>query len=237
MIRNETWLLAIDALRANKVRAMLTMLGVIIGSACIVLVVTVSLAGRRYIISQIEAVGSNIVYAELVRTGALQSAPIADEITMADLQAIKASIPGVVQVAGTREIQMTVVIGGVEHPINLVGVTAGFQQIRNLQILRGRYFDDDDMTAQSKVCLLTQDLADLMFPADNPVGKNIHIGEMNFTVVGVFRERVATFGQTEITRESAIVPLSLIKYYTGSEYVKTFYAQADGPENVPFVTR
>ena len=225
-----------DALRANKVRAMLTMLGVVIGSACIVLVVTVSLAGKRYIISQIEAVGSNIVYAELLRTGGSQLT-LADEITMPDLEAIKDGTPQVVEAAGTREIQMTLVVNGIEHPINLVGVTGGFQHIRNLLILRGRYFDEDDMISRSKVCLLTEDLADLMFPADNPVGKSIRVGEMNFTVIGEFRERVATFGQTEITRESALVPLDLIKYYTGEDYIKTFYAQADRPDDVPLVTR
>ena len=62
----ETWQLALQALRANKVRAMLTMLGVIIGSACIVLVVTVALAGKRYIIGQIEGVGANLVYASVI---------------------------------------------------------------------------------------------------------------------------------------------------------------------------
>ncbi len=63
MISNETWLVAIDALRANKVKAALTMLGVIIGSACIVLVVTIALIGRNYVLAQIEGVGSNLVYA------------------------------------------------------------------------------------------------------------------------------------------------------------------------------
>ena len=69
MIRSEVWKIAIEALRANKVKAFLTMLGVVIGSACIVLVVTISLIGKNYIIAQIEGVGSNIVYGELVRTG------------------------------------------------------------------------------------------------------------------------------------------------------------------------
>src|ERR1700678_782629 len=66
----ETWQLALQALRANKVRAMLTMLGVIIGSACIVLVVTVALSGKRYIIGQIEGVGANLVHASVIHSGA-----------------------------------------------------------------------------------------------------------------------------------------------------------------------
>ena len=77
---------------------MLTMLGVIIGSACIVLVVTVALAGKRYIIGQIEAVGSNLVYAELIHAGAVRLT-LADEITPVDLQAVEESVPDVVEVA------------------------------------------------------------------------------------------------------------------------------------------
>ncbi len=237
MIWAEILSLALQALRANKVRAMLTTLGVVIGSACIVLVVTVALAGKRYIIGQIEGVGANLVYAEVVRTGVSQPATLADEISVGDLQAVREGIPQVAYAAGTREIPMTVVVSGVEHPISLVGVTAEFQRIRNLLILRGRYFDPDDMAARSKVCLLTQELAEMVFPSDNPVGKDIRVGDLHFNVIGVFRERVATFGQTEITRESVIVPFGLIKYYTGTEFIKTFYAQADRSENVPSVTQ
>lgn len=235
MVWGETFRLAVQALRANKLRAILTMLGVIIGSACIVLVVTVALAGKTYIIAQIEAVGSNIVYAETVHTGVLSSF-VGDEISIGDMQAVQAGIAEVVEVAGTRDINSTVVVNGLEHPVNLVGVTEGFQHIRNLVITQGRYFDEDDMRSGSKVCLLTQELSNLAFPSDDPIGRNIRLGEMSFTVIGVFHERLATFGQSEITRESVILPFSLIKYYTGEEYIRTLYAQADRPEDVPSVT-
>ncbi|MGB0036032.1 MAG: ABC transporter permease [Candidatus Acidiferrales bacterium] len=234
---SETWRLAMQALGANKVRAMLTMLGVIIGSACIVLVVTVALAGKRYIIAQIEGVGANLIYAELIHSGAAQPSTAADEITPADLEAIKQGIPQVVVAAGTHDIPMTVVVSGAEHPIGLVGVTEGFQQIRNLLIVRGRYFDSDDMMSRSKVCLLTEDLASLVYPNENPIGKDIRVGELHFTVIGVFRERVATFGQTEITRESMIVPFPLIKYYTDTDFFRTFYVKAGRSEDVPDATR
>src|SRR5215831_4324337 len=94
----EIWKIAIGALRANKVKAFLTMLGVVIGSACIVLVVTISLIGREYIIAQIEGVGSNIVYGELVRTGP-QSTTIADELTLEDLDAVRRDVPDALHVA------------------------------------------------------------------------------------------------------------------------------------------
>ena len=233
---HETWALAMQALRANKVRAMLTMLGVIIGSACIVLVVTVALAGKRYIIGQIEAVGSNLVYAQIIHSGVARALPLADEIPPADMQAAKESVPDVVEVAGTNDMTMSISVNGRERPIILVGVTAGYQKIRNLLILQGRYLDPDDLRTQSKVCLLTQELANLLFPSGSPLGKDIAIGELHFTVIGVYKERVSTFGQTEIRPESVIIPFSLIKYYTGTEYFKTLYVQAASPEDVPMVT-
>ena len=231
----ETWRLALQALRANKVRAMLTMLGVVIGSACLVLVVTAALTGKRYIIGQIEAVGSNLIYAGLIHSA---STPMsrADEITPADLDAVKQSVPGVVEVAGIADIPMSISIRGREHPVNMVGVTAGYQKIRNLVVLEGRYLDQDDLMTQSKVCLLTQDLSNLLFPFENPIGKDIRLGELHFEIIGVFKERFATFGQTEIRTESVVVPFSLIKYYIGTEVVHTLYVQADRAEDVASVT-
>ena len=232
----ETWNLAVDALRSNKLRAVLTMLGVVIGSASIVLVVTVALAGKRFIIGEIEAVGSNIVYASLISTNIGQSVSLTDQISMSDLDAVRSGIPQVAQVAGTHDIAMTVSSASVARPVSLVGVTQGFQQIRNLIIAKGRYFDDGDFLANSKVCLLTDHLAQIAFPFDDAVGRDIHVGDLNFTVVGIFRERVQTFGQTEITTDSVLIPFPLIQYYTGENYIKTFYAQAGSPQDVPLVT-
>jgi putative ABC transport system permease protein len=233
---NETIQLAVQALRANKVRAILTMLGVIIGSASIVLVVTVSLAGKRYVISEIEGVGSNLVLAEMINPGTSETVALADQITPGDLQAVQQDIPQVQRAAGTTDLRMSVTVAGQVHPIALVGVTEGFNEVRRLVILKGRYFDQDDMMSRSKVCLITEQLASSMFPESDPVGQDLAIGELHFTVIGVFRERVASFGLTEITAESVIVPFPLIKDYTGTDYFKTFYAQADSPDDVLAVT-
>ncbi|PYR86946.1 MAG: hypothetical protein DMG19_11790 [Acidobacteria bacterium] len=236
MIQGEVWKIAIDALRANKVKALLTMLGVVIGSACIVLVVTISLIGKSYIIAQIEGVGANIVYGELRRAG-LQNTTVSDEITLSDLEAVHDTVPAVVRVAGTHDVQMSVVAGGVERPVTLVAVTQDFQAIRNLLVTQGRYFDDDDMKSRSKVCLLTEDLARVVFPAVNPIGMEIRVEELRFTIIGVFKERIATFGQSEIARESVIVPFGLLKSYAGTDSVKVLYAQAATPEAVPSLTK
>src|SRR5262249_18729171 len=119
LIQSEVWKITINALRSNKVKALLTMLGVVIGSACIVLVITISLVGKNYIIAQIEGVGSNLIYAELVRSGS-QSTTLGDEITLADLDAVQRDVPGIVRVAGTHDTQMNVVVAGAERAITLV---------------------------------------------------------------------------------------------------------------------
>ena len=231
----ETVSVAIDALRANKLRAMLTSLGVIIGSASIVLVVTVALTSKKFVISQIESVGSNLVWVELVQRPD-KPQPLSYEMTLDDLEAAK-SIPKVTEVAGTRELPMTVITGGVERPVNLVGVTEGYQAIRRLVILRGRYFDAADMETRSKVCLITTQLADKIFGQENPVGRSMRMGELTFTVIGVFRERVETFGLSDIQENSVLIPFSLMKYYTGIEVVRLLDVQAVRAEDVPSVER
>ncbi|HYT22881.1 MAG TPA: ABC transporter permease [Candidatus Polarisedimenticolia bacterium] len=231
----ETISVAIDALRANKLRAILTSLGVIIGSASIVLVVTVALTSRKFVLSQIEAVGSNLIQVELVQRPD-KPQPLSYEMTLEDLEAVRA-IPNVIEVAGTRELPMTVVVNGVERPVNLVGVTEGYQAIRRLLVLRGRYLDAGDMEMRSKVCLITTQLADRIFGQENPIGRAIRVGELTFTVIGVFRERVETFGLSDIQENSVILPFTLMKYYAGIEVVRLLDAQAARAEDVPSVER
>jgi putative ABC transport system permease protein len=232
----ETLTVAIDALRANKLRAMLTSLGVIIGSASIVLVVTVALTSKKFVLSQIESIGSNLVWVE-VEQRRDKPQPLSYELTLDDMDAVKEGIPGVVAVSGTRELPMTVVAGGAEVPVNLIGVTQGYQEIRRLVISRGRYFDSADMEMRSKVCLITSQLSDRIFGLENPVGGTLRMGELTFTVVGVFRERVETFGLSDIQENSVIIPFSLMKYYTGVDVLRLLDAQAAGPEEVPLVAR
>jgi putative ABC transport system permease protein len=232
----ETFSVAVDALRANKLRALLTSLGVIIGSASIVLVVTVALTSKKFVISQIEAIGSNLVWAEMIKTPD-KAQPFSHEITLGDMEAVKAAIPGVVQVASVRELPMTVITGGAERSVSLIGVTEGYQEIRRLLILRGRYFDSADMETRSKVCLITKELATHLFGVENPIGKTVRMGELTFDVIGVFRERVQTFGIADITEDSVLIPFSLMKYYTGLEVVRVLDVQAAQAEDVPRVRR
>jgi putative ABC transport system permease protein len=235
MIPAGTMMEAVRALRSSKLRSLLSTLGVAIGSACVVLVVTVSLSARSYITGLVEAVGSNLVYAEFVPGEA--HPPPSDFLSSEDLRAIQPSIPQVSRVAGSHALHLTVAAGGAELPVTLVGVTAGYQEIRRLIILRGRYLDDGDIETHAKVCVLTEDLAKRLVPADDPIGRTVRVGELIFNVIGVFRERGTTFGESDIQRDSLLIPFSLVKNYTNNELLLIIYAQADRAEDVPQVTR
>jgi putative ABC transport system permease protein len=229
----EVWKVSVSALSAHKTRTLLSTVGVIIGSASIVLVVTAGLSGGHYVLEQIEGVGSNLVYAEHVRTGD-QAVALGDELTISDMEAVR-SLPAVVDVAGSRTVPMTVIADG-PRGVTLIGVTDGFQRIRHLVISQGRYFDPDELASGVKVGLLTEDLAAAMFPDRDPVGAVAHVGDLRLRVIGTFRERVSTFGVSEVQRESVLVPFRLMRSFTGSELIRVLYAQASNPRAVPDVT-
>jgi putative ABC transport system permease protein len=233
---HETFTVALEALRSNKLRAVLTSLGVIIGSASIVLVVTVALTGKKFVLQQIEATGSNLVWVETIKSPG-KAQPLSHELTLEDMEIVRGSVPQVVQVAGTTDMQMSVVAKGVERSVTLLGVTEGYQEIRRLIILRGRYFDSTDMERRDKVCLITRRLAARLFGQENPLGRTVRMGELTFSVVGVFVERAETFGLSDIQDESVIIPFGLMKYYSGANVIRVLDAQAATATDVPSVER
>jgi len=235
MIHPGITLEAIRAIRANKLRSLLSTLGVAIGCACVVLVVTVSLSANTYITGLIESIGSNLVYAEL--SPASLRPPLTDFITPADMQAVQQTVPHVARVAGSHAVPVTVNAGKAELAVTLLGVTYGYQEIRRLIVARGRYFDPGDVELHSKVCVITEELAMRVFPHDDPEGKTIRAGESTFTVIGVFRERGTTFGESDIHSFTILVPFSMVRPFTVADILLVLYAQADTAENVPLVTQ
>src|SRR5438270_4008713 len=133
--------LAVGALKADKMKAFLTTFSVLIGSASLVLVLTIAGTGKRYIVSRIEGIGANLAYASLNRSGGNNT--LQDELSFGDLEAIRNTLP-VVGAAGTYDLPIDFQLNGHPRHARLVGATRGFMKIRNLQITSGRYFDEDD---------------------------------------------------------------------------------------------
>jgi putative ABC transport system permease protein len=224
--------LAIAALKAEKLKAFLTTLSVLIGSASLVLVVTIAGSGKRYIVSRIEGIGANLAYASLNRNGS----PVAlqDELTAGDLEAIRTTLPMVRAAAGTYDAPVDFQISGRPRHARLVGATADFLKIRNLQITSGRYFDDIDVRSQARVCLLTDAIV-----ARNPtlaLGDSLRIDQFRCTIIGTFTEGVPTFGQSEIQSETILVPFPVAKLVTGEAFLQVIYAQAESSFQVTALT-
>lgn len=225
--------LALKALKADKLKAFLTTLSVLIGSASLVLVVTIAGSGKRYIVSRIEGIGANLAYASLNRNG--NPVELQDELTLRDLDAIRNNVPMVTAVAGTYDAPIDFQLSGRPRHARLVGATPDFLKIRNLRITTGRYFDDVDFRSRAKVCLVTDPIA-----VRNPslqLGDTLRIDQFRCTVIGTFTEGIPTFGQSEIQTESVLVPFPVAKLITGEAFLQVIYAQAQSSGDVPHVTR
>ncbi len=227
---------AFDSLNANRLRAALTMLGMVIGTASIILVVTIALTGKDYIMRQIQGVGSNLIYL-YYETGGTVSAEktLSDEVSLADLKAIR-GLPGVAAAAGIVVNHDRLVFDGRERDITVIGTTPDYQWVRNLRILSGRFFDSSDEFSFNKVCVLTPDLARRLFGSINVYGESIKIFQVKFWVIGVFQEGVETFGTSEISTYSALIPLSVTRNFNRTEKLDEIYASAQNASLVPVVT-
>ena len=238
MVFSETLRLAMDSFRASKVRFLLTMLGMIIGSASIVLVVTVGLTGRQYALSTISSIGPNMV--EMQYDGGNTSAgpngaATPDYMTREDEIAVNQQVPGIAFSSPMLEFHSPVAIGnGHTKDLMLLGVSPRYKDVRNLAVLSGRFFDDQDEVSREKVGVLVEPLAKELYGSpEAAVGKTFNISGIPFTVVGVFKERVNTFGQSEIHDQTMLVPYPVARYFTGTDTVKEIFFTMKNTNDVP----
>jgi putative ABC transport system permease protein len=223
-----------DALRANRVRSVLTALGMIIGTASVILVVTIALTGRDYILGQIEGVGSNLIYA-FYEAGdkPISRTALADHLTTADLEAVRHEVPHVRAAAAIIVQYDRLVVDTAEKDVTVIGTNVDYRAIRNLKIEVGRFFDEDDVTSRNKICLLTEPLAKKLYGTlEDSVGHRVKIHGLQFTVIGTFREGVETFGQSEVTKETLLIPISVMRYFDSTGKVDQLYVSVDKASNV-----
>jgi putative ABC transport system permease protein len=222
-----------DALRANRVRSALTALGMIIGTASVILVVTIAMTGRDYILGQIEGVGSNLIYAYYEAGDNPGRGSLADFLTLEDGEAVRAEV-GEIRAVAPIVIQydrLTVDHG--ERDVAIIGSNLDYRMIRNLKIAYGRYFDRDDLEQRNKVCLITEPLARKMFGGlEASVGQKVKVRGLQFIVLGTFREGVETFGQSEIRNETLLIPVSVMKYFSPTSKVDQLYFTVHQPSQV-----
>ena len=146
------------ALRQNPVRSFLTGLGMVIGTASVILVVTISLTSQNYILDQIEGVGSNMVFASYEIGTQSSSAEVnADFIKIADVQAVREELAGrIIAATGIESNYDSMFINGKEERLLVIGSDEYYKPVRNLVVLSGRFLDASDVDLRQKVALLTR---------------------------------------------------------------------------------
>jgi putative ABC transport system permease protein len=235
LVLGEIFSFAYDTFCSNKVRFALTALGMVIGTASLILVVTIGMTGKQYVLNQIQSIGANMVYAEY-QGGATNLNP--DFLTIDDMHAVLAQVPGIAASSPVVPINERVPVGnGKERDVRVLGVMPEYSAVRNLVILSGRFFDAEDEQAHNKVGVITQKLAEQLYGStDEAVGKILKLSGLPFTVIGTFKERVDTFGQSEVTANTMVIPFTVSHYFTDTAEVNQLYFSAIEPSMVVPIT-
>jgi putative ABC transport system permease protein len=236
LIFSETVSLAIDSFRASKARFLLTMLGMVIGSASIILVVTVGMTGRDYAVATISSLGPNKIEMQYSGGSIIGSdnASSPDYMTREDMMAVAGSVPGVVAYSPMLEVHSRISLGGgITKDAMLLGVSPQYKEIRGLVVLAGRFFDDQDAAAHAKVVVLNKPLAIELFGSTQAaVGQTIAIRGIPLNIIGVFKESIDTYGISEISDETMLIPYEVARYFTGTDIVKEIFFKMADPSMV-----
>ena len=241
MLLSEILKLAVDSFSANKLRFALTALGMVIGTASVILVVTIGLTGRQFILNEIQKIGTNEVEVEYSGGGVVGAEKVQynDFLTHDDELAVLSGVPSVVASSPVLQSHDRISFGsGVVKDTLVLGVSPQYREVRNLIILAGRFFDEQDESAHIKCAVVTVPFAREMFgSADAAIGKEFSIQGIPFTIIGTFKESVDTFGETEIEEQTVLIPFSVGRYITGTDNVKQIYFTIRSMDEVPDATR
>ncbi len=207
---------ALDSLRANKLRAALTMLGIIIGVAAVIALLAVGQGAGAAITEQIQQIGSNLI---VVIPGALEEGEgqaralgTAPSLTLEDAYALAdpRNVPHAVAVAPVLQRRGTVSYDGENIRTDVIGVTPEYEQVRNWHVARGRYLSQSDLEAAARVAVLGKIPAKELFQGADPIGQIIRIERVPFRVIGVLEERGGGFfGFSEDDR--ILIPITTLQ--------------------------
>jgi putative ABC transport system permease protein len=228
-------------LMRNKLRSLLTMLGVIIGVAAVIIMVSISAGTEATISEQINSLGTDLLFVSqsFGRGGAGSKTSTAPQLNFDDLDAIKESVAGIIGSSTERNSVETIKYNDVAlEEVTLIGTTPDYPSVRDIQVGIGRFFTSTEVDRTSKVVVLGSTIAEELFPEEDPIGALITVGTTKVTVVGVMQEK-GTVGTTDYDAR-IYLPISLVfQKFTPSQFariagdmVNTIYLQVDPEEDI-----
>ncbi len=237
MVVSEILKLAIDSFRASKLRFALTALGMVIGTASVILVVTIGMKGKQYVLETLQKIGTNSVEVEYSGGGATGAERVLynDFLTREDEKAVDTQLPGVMYSSPILEMHTIISLGGgVTKDTLVLGVSPQYRYIRNLLVPYGRFLDDIDDSSHTHCAVVTETFARTRFGSSSAaVGQSFEIYGIPFTIVGVFKQSVDDMGQSEIADQTILIPYSVARFFTGTENLKQIYFSMRTMNEVP----
>jgi putative ABC transport system permease protein len=235
MLSRETLETALHRFRTHPVQMALTLAGLVVGTAAIILIVALGLTGRAFVMSQIEGVGSHLIWAAYegtVTSGV--SRTLEDHITEADVKAVAARQDLFEGVTPLTELQGTVSVLSRATNVAILGTTPNYATVRkNVRIVRGRFLDEEDIAGRAKVCVVSRKLYEELFGNDASADKVLRTRGMSFAVVGEFEKPVDTMGQGEVTERSIFIPITVAWFFTPTRKIDTLFAEVREFSEIP----
>jgi putative ABC transport system permease protein len=224
---------ALRGLSANKLRSALTMLGILIGVAAVILLVAVGNGSAKAISDRIEALGTNTI--TVMSAGRGGSTSTALTTTISDALVDKELAPDVASVSPVVSASATVTFEGTDHEVSsFVGTTPSWFAASNTPVGAGSGFTADDEAQGRRVVVLGQTVAEELFPGTDPLDKQVTVGGALFTVVGVLAEKSSTGFQD--SNDTAIAPLTAVRQVvTGYGALNSILVEATSPDKVDAV--
>ncbi len=225
--------IALDSLQSNKLRAVLTMLGIIIGVAAVILMVGIGRGAQASVEAQIQSIGTNVMFitpGSSNQGGVRTASGSAQTLTYADATAL-ANVPGVAAVAPEYDNRGQVVYQGNNVNTRVAGVTPEYTTVRNMNVASGAFIDAAQVQSNSSVVVLGANVAQNLFAGVDPVGQSVRINNQTFRVVGVMEAKGGSgFGSQD---DQVFIPISTAQMrlfqptqYRGSKVVSTINVQA-----------
>ena len=229
MRAGEALRVALDALRANRMRSALTMLGVVIGVAAVVILVALGAGAKGEVEDQVEGLGSNII---IVVPGKFElgSAPSVSRLTLDDVDLLGRVVGDRDRVAVSVASGETVSVGRREAFVTVNGVNESVPNVFNRPLGRGDYITASDVDTRRRVAVLGSSLARTVFADVDPLGRQVSIAGVRFRVIGVFAEVGSTFG---VDRDSEVhIPVTAAQRLFGVDRIDALAVKAATAESV-----
>ena len=209
MNTNEVFRISWEAILKNKVRSLLTMLGIIIGVAAVIIMIAISSGTEATISDQITSLGTNLIFVSTAFTRMVPGGNTSAQLVLSDATAIADNVSGVTSVVVEQDASETVKAGSASlSSTSITGASPDFLTVRDLTVANGRFFTADDVTNKKKVVVLGSTLATELFGKTDPTGQTILIYNTRVTVIGVLAEK-GTVGEVNYDTR-AYIPISLI---------------------------